>query len=266
MGQDQSRKGRDFMRESWWWVLLRRQIIGRRSGGWLALVVLSFVVAIGLYKWTDSGFRTAWNMPLAGKVIVLDPGHGGPDGGAVSADGLVEKDVTLPITFYLRDYLQEAGALVVLTRESDRDLAEEGTKGLSRRKTQDLFSRARLIKSSRADALISIHLNAIPSSRWSGAQTFYHPSREANKRLATWIQKELVHKLGNTTRLSKQNGEVFLLKTSPVPAALVEVGFLSNPQEAAMLRDEGYQKKLAAAIYYGILRFFSGERLPDEER
>jgi N-acetylmuramoyl-L-alanine amidase len=252
------------MRGSWWWVLLRRRIIGKRSGGWLGIAVLSFVVAVGLYPRTDSDFRTAWNMPLTGKVIVLDPGHGGPDGGAVSADGLVEKEVTLPIVFYLRDYLQEAGALVVLTRETDRDSAEEGTKGLSRRKTQDLFARARLIRSSGADAFISIHLNAIPSSRWSGAQTFYHPSREDNKRLATLIQEELIHKVGNTSRLPKQNGDVFLLKTSPVPAALVEVGFLSNPREASMLRSKAYQKKLAAAIYYGVLRYFSGERVPGD--
>ena len=192
------------------------------------------------------------------------PRSRGADGGAVSKSGVVEKEVALKIALHLRDYLQEAGALVVMTREKDTDLADSGTRGLSRRKTEDLMRRVRIVKESGADALVSIHLNAIPSPRWKGAQTFYHPESEENKKLASFIQAELIRNLGNTNRLPKQNGDIFILKASPVPAAMVEVGFLSNPEEAARLGDEKYQKKLAAAIYYGILRYYTEENLPPE--
>ncbi|MFD1408332.1 N-acetylmuramoyl-L-alanine amidase CwlD [Kroppenstedtia eburnea] len=200
--------------------------------------------------------RNVWSMPLSGKVIVLDPGHGGYDGGAVSRSGLQEKGVTLDISLLLRDYLQESGALVIMTREVDKDLA--GT-GYRRRKAADLMERARIVKTSGADAFISIHLNAIPSPRWSGAQTFYYPTLEANKKLAESIQSELIRNLENTNRKARYSGEIYILKTSPVPTALVEVGFLSNPAEAELLGDEAYQKKLAAAIYNGLLRYYSVE-------
>jgi N-acetylmuramoyl-L-alanine amidase len=235
----------------------------RRRLLWAGAVVAA-LVALLLWSIPREWSRTAWNMPLAGRVIVLDPGHGGVDGGAVSKTGVVEKEVALRIALHLRDFLQEAGALVIMTRERDTDLADSGTRGLSRRKTQDLMQRVRIVKESGADALVSIHLNAIPSPRWKGAQTFYHPESEENKKLASFIQAELIRNLGNTNRLPKQNGDIFILKASPVPAAMVEVGFLSNPEEAARLGDEKYQKKLAAAIYYGILRYYTEENLPPE--
>jgi len=241
----------DALKEHRWRLLCA----GAVAAALVALLLLSF-----FREWS----RTVWHMPLAGRVIVLDPGHGGVDRGAVSKSGVVEKEVTLKIALHLRDYLQEAGALVIMTREKDTDLADSSVRGLSRRKTQDLMRRVRIVKESGADALISIHLNAIPSPRWKGAQTFYHPGNEENKKLASFIQAELIRTLENTKRLPKQSGDIFILKASPVPAAMVEVGFLSNPEEAARLGDEKYQKKLAAAIYFGILRFYSEEKIPPE--
>lgn len=201
-------------------------------------------------------------MPLTGKVIVLDPGHGGKDGGAVSEAGLVEKEVALAISLKLRDYLQEAGALVIMTRETDRDLADAGAR---KRKAQDLYRRAQLVKSNDPDVFISIHLNAVPSSRWSGAQTFYYPTREENQELARHIQKELVKNLENTHRQARHSGEVYILKTSPVPTALVEVGFLSNPEEAEHLAREPYQNLLAASIYQGIAHYLAEKETADEK-
>ncbi|MBA4495925.1 N-acetylmuramoyl-L-alanine amidase CwlD [Paenactinomyces guangxiensis] len=229
---------------------------------WLGFAFLVSLAAISLSLQFLFKHESTWMMPLSGKFIVIDPGHGGPDGGAVSDDGLVEKDVTLQVSFFLRDYLQEAGAFVIMTREKDVDLAKPGTQKLSRRKTEDLMRRIYLTKEKKADALISIHLNSFPSSRWRGAQTFYNPVREDNKKLATLIQSELIRNLGNTDRLAKQKGDVYILKESPVPTALVEVGFLSNQQEAALLASEEYQKKIAASIYYGVIRFYSGKEPP----
>ncbi|MCF6095281.1 N-acetylmuramoyl-L-alanine amidase CwlD [Microaerobacter geothermalis] len=228
----------------------------------LSLFSLAVLAVVFLYKIPDIG-RSAFTLPLSGVVIAIDPGHGGPDGGAVSKNGLVEKDVTLPISFYLRDFLQEAGALVIMTREADTDLASENTKGLSRRKTEDLHNRARIIKDKAADLLISIHLNSFPSQRWYGAQTFYHPGRKENGILAYLIQDEIRRTLQNTTRKAKRKSDVFLLKSSEIPAVLVEVGFLSNPREANLLSKEQYQKKVALSIYQGILRYYSGETPPE---
>ncbi|CEH30926.1 N-acetylmuramoyl-L-alanine amidase CwlD [Aneurinibacillus migulanus] len=207
----------------------------------------------------DDESWSTWSLPLSGKIIVVDAGHGGPDGGAKSKAGLIEKDVTLPISLFLRDFLQEAGALVVMTRETDIDLANPGTKGLSKRKTEDLLSRARLIKEKEADLLISIHLNAIPSPRWKGAQTFYSPTLKGSGQVAHLIQDEIKRVVNNTDRTAKKTGDIFILRAVECPAALVEVGFLSNEQEAKLMESSQYQKQMANAVYQGILRYYSGE-------
>lgn len=203
------------------------------------------------------------DMSLTGKVIVIDPGHGGPDGGA-GGDGVVEKDIALEVAQDLKDYLQQAGALVLMTREKDTDLADEDTKGLSRRKTEDLNQRVEFVKKADPDLLISLHLNAIPSSRWHGAQTFFQPRLEESEQLAKFIQGSLRHHLENTTRIAKAINNVYLLKSVDVPAALVEIGFLSNPTEKELLSNEPYQKKTAASIYEGILRYYTKEPVPEK--
>ncbi|UQZ85013.1 Germination-specific N-acetylmuramoyl-L-alanine amidase precursor [Paenibacillus konkukensis] len=225
----------------------------------LLVVLMLFVFT---YELPATKTWTYWTMPLSGKKIALDPGHGGPDGGAESKDGLIEKDVNLAITMHLRDYLQESGAIVVMTRESDQDLADPSTKGYSRRKTEDLMKRAQFITQQKADMFISVHLNSIPSAKWSGAQTFYYPNHADNGTLAALIQDEIKKNLQNTDRIAKPvDNEVYLLKTLKMPSALVEVGFLSNPAEANLLKTPAYQKKVAASIYQGILRYYSGEKV-----
>ncbi|WP_066390249.1 N-acetylmuramoyl-L-alanine amidase CwlD [Neobacillus mesonae] len=206
----------------------------------------------------DDSWKT-WNLPLSGKIILLDPGHGGPDGGAESGDTL-EKDIALEITLKVRDYLQQQGALVVMTRETDKDLADPGTRGYSRRKVEDLKKRLEMINNFDNDFFASIHLNAIPSVRWSGAQTFYAPHHEENARAAKFIQEELRKNLENTNRKAKPISQVYILKHAEKPGVLVEVGFLSNPGERENLKNESYQIKVAESIYRGILRYFTNEK------
>lgn len=227
----------------------------------LTATMVVLLLAIFTYDYSSTKTWTHWTLPLSGHTVVIDAGHGGVDGGAESKQGLVEKEVTLELALQLRDYLQQAGAAVVMTRDGDYDLASSHTKGFSRRKTEDLLAREAIIKQANASMVISIHLNSVPSSRWRGAQTFYHPGQEESRRLSHFIQEELRHNLKNTNRLANTASTIYLLKTSPVPASLVEVGFLSNPEEAALLADEKYQRKLAASIYRGILRYSSGEQL-----
>ncbi|TYS13930.1 N-acetylmuramoyl-L-alanine amidase CwlD [Rossellomorea vietnamensis] len=227
------------------------------------VIILFFIFQ---YKLLDTNTWESWNLPLSGKIIYLDPGHGGADGGADSGEGsakVLEKDIALNVTLMLRDYFQEQGALVILTREDDHDLAPEGMKGYSRRKTEDLKKRLDLINSSDADLYLSIHLNAIPSSRWSGAQTFYNPKFKENKEVATSIQSELIRNLENTKREAKGIQNVYLVKHINKPGALVEIGFLSNPGEKANLMTEKYQQKVAASIYEGVLKYY--DEKTDEE-
>ncbi|MEX2460013.1 MAG: N-acetylmuramoyl-L-alanine amidase CwlD [Paenibacillaceae bacterium] len=224
---------------------------------WLALMII-FILT---YELPATKTWTYWTMPLSGKVIALDAGHGGVDGGAKSKDGLVEKNINLGITLYLRDYLQQAGAVVVMTREEDKDLADDHTKGYSRRKTEDLIQRVQFVNQYKSDLFVSVHLNSIPSSRYSGAQTFYSLSNSDNPILATLIQNELKDNLLNTERVAKSAKTLYLLKSLKMPSALVEVGFLSNPEEAKLMADQTYQQKIAASIYQGILRYCSGEKV-----
>ncbi|MBN8210821.1 N-acetylmuramoyl-L-alanine amidase CwlD [Bacillus sp. NTK071] len=232
----------------------------KRLGVAAGVFVLLFIIN---YKFAIDSSWDAWHLPLSGQIIVIDPGHGGPDGGAVG-NNVVEKDIALKVSLKLRDYLQEAGALVIMTRETDTDLASENTKGLSNRKSEDLRERVRLVNDSSNDLFISIHLNAIPSSKWSGAQTFYNPTNEQSQALSRFIQSEIKRNLENTNRLAKNLDSVYLLKQAEIPGALVEVGFLSNPTERELLNTEAYQNKVAASIYQGIIRYSTNEPVPEE--
>lgn len=221
------------------------------------LVPVVIILSMILYSVPVDESWSNWSLPLSGYIFVIDPGHGGADGGAVGKNGVVEKDITLSISEYLRDYLNESGAYVIMTRESDIDLADENTKGLSNRKIEDLKKRIDIANNSTADFFISIHLNSTTSSRWKGAQTFYYPVREENKSLAECIQKELIINLENTDRIPLPRNDILILKESEIPATMVEVGFLSNAVEAELLSDKKYQKKVAFAIYQGILMYYS---------
>lgn len=226
-----------------------------------ALVVIAAVVLI-VQDIPATRTWSTWSLPLSGKTIAIDAGHGGIDGGAVSKEGAIEKDLNLAIAIYLRDYLQQAGAIVLMTREGDYDLAAEDTKKVAKRKTEDLMKRVAVIKEAKPDLVVSIHMNSIPSVKWYGAQTFFYPSQVNNGQFAALIQEEIKRNLANTTRIAAPiKNEVYLMKQiTDIPLALVEVGFLSNPDEANRLSDGDYQRSIAAAIYQGILRFSAGEK------
>lgn len=235
---------------------------------WLLWGLLGFCAALLLYVinqqiLTNNSWST-WSLPLTGKIIVLDAGHGGVDGGAVGKGDIQEKDIALDISLKLRDYLQQAGALVIMTRETDKDLAGEGTQRIRHRKTEDLLKRTEIVNSSNADMFISIHLNAIPSSRWYGAQVFYNPSIDENEKIAKFIQDQIRSNLENTTRKAKPINNVYMVRKAEVPGALVEVGFLSNPNERELLKTKLYQTKVAASIYQGIMRFYTNEPAPND--
>ncbi|WP_433944225.1 N-acetylmuramoyl-L-alanine amidase CwlD [Paenibacillus sp. SN-8-1] len=227
----------------------------------IGLALLAVVIGITAYEVPSSSkVWNYWGLPLAGQVIALDAGHGGVDGGAVSKQGLIEKDINLAVALYLRDYLQQAGAVVVMTREEDKDLASPSTKGYSKRKTEDLQQRLRFIEEKEAKMFVSIHMNSFPSDRWSGAQTFYPGKQVESGTLADLVQQELRRNLENTDRVAKSADHIYILQALKIPSILVEVGFLSHPVESKLLAEQEYQRKVAASIYKGILRYSSGEK------
>ncbi|MDX8047318.1 N-acetylmuramoyl-L-alanine amidase CwlD [Gracilibacillus sp. S3-1-1] len=225
---------------------------------WLAgLFALIILIQYPMQRSLDS-WQT-WSLPLAGQTIVLDPGHGGYDGGAEASDDTQEKDIALDVSNMLRDYLQQAGAMVYLTREGDYDLAADETKGLSKRKSEDIRNRVEFIKEKQADLFLSIHLNALPSKQWRGAQSFYHPGLEQNQLLAEAVQSEIKRNLANTNREALAMSQVYILKYAETPGALVEIGFLSHEEEKELLKSSEYQQQMAASIYEGVLQYVTEE-------
>ncbi|MBS4210633.1 N-acetylmuramoyl-L-alanine amidase CwlD [Bacillus sp. FJAT-50079] len=233
--------------------------MGRKAKWTFFSIGVAVLFLLFQYQFHPKDSFQTWNLPLTGKIIYIDPGHGGPDGGA-GDKGALEKDIALHVSQKLRDLLQGQGALVLMTRETDTDLASPDVRGYSKRKTADLKKRLKIINESEADFFISVHLNSIPSPRWSGAQTFYAPHLIENKRAAKFIQAELISNLENTTRQAKTIERVYLLKHANKPGVLVEVGFLSNPTERNQLKQDEYQEKIAESVYKGILRYFTDEK------
>ncbi|MBL0389374.1 N-acetylmuramoyl-L-alanine amidase [Tumebacillus sp. ITR2] len=222
-------------------------------------VVFFLIGAIGLYMGLGQYLTQpilSWTLPLKGEVIAIDAGHGGVDPGAVAADGSVEKDVTLKVAWKLRDMLTQAGAHVVMIRDDDRDLAPEGMKGYSRRKSQDLKERATIVREGDAGLLISLHCNAVTDDTATGAMTLYNGEHEESKVLATEVQEAFRETLGVYRKVIRRD-DIFVLKRADKPGALVELGFMSNPGEAAQLREDSHQELLALSVYKGIVSYYA---------
>ncbi len=196
-------------------------------------------------------------VPMSGKVIVIDPGHGGIDAGA-SANGAVEKDLNLKISFMLQKYIEESGGIAVLTRTDDVNTADPNRgRGVSQ-KSSDLKERKKDIEDYDADMFISIHMNKFGQTQYKGAQVFYSEGSEDSKILGEEMQGALRETLDRENRRSaKTGGNIFVLKGNTIPSVLIECGFLSNKEEAQMLSDEKYQRRTAWAIYVGMVRYFS---------
>ena len=215
-----------------------------------------------VYETSASDRRFFLPEPLGGVKIVLDAGHGGMDGGASKGE-VIEKDVTLAITKKVERQLKRLGAEVVLTRSTDGDVLAEHAPSEQfptnrERKKQDIFLRQTLVETHEPDLFVTIHANAIPNSKWRGAQVFYHKGGHPNGEvLAKAIQLAIREEVKNTDREALSIKEVYLLKKVQVPAALVETGFISNDEERELLKTPAYQDKMAYAIVRGIENYFN---------
>lgn len=191
------------------------------------------------------------------KTIVIDPGHGGNDPGKVGIDGSLEKDINLAISMYLKKELESKKYKVVMTREKDTALYSEGD---TNKKISDLNKRVEIMNGSNAALVVSVHQNSFTGESSKGAQVFYHSASQEGKEFAGIMQKKIASCIGDGNhRVEKANSDYYILRKSVPTAVIVECGFLSNSQEAALLSDSGYQKKMAAAIAEGIYEYIQKE-------
>lgn len=218
---------------------------------WRRLIVLMGAIIILAVYITDRTIRHVM-APIGIVTVMVDPGHGGIDGGCSGGD-LQEKEINLWLSLKIVEYLKQSGVATGITRSGDYALEPIKRPGRHRR---DLLQRVRWIEDSRAKAYISIHCDWSGDHSRQGAAVFYCYRSDPSKGLAEAIQKE-VNTLLDTDQKAEP-GNYLVLKAPAAPGALIEAGFLSNPTDCERLKDPEYRSKLAAAIARGVLKFLSG--------
>lgn len=188
------------------------------------------------------------NGVLKGKVIVVDPGHGGSNPGAV-ANNTRESDNNLAVSLKLRDKLVQAGAKVIMTRDTDRTVAPEGSS-----LGAELEARINLAQTNHADIFISVHSNENPDTNVAGAMTFY-PNGKSSA-LASEVENALVTETKAVNK-GTSGATFYVLRNNSVPSTLVEMGFVSNGEEATLLNSDSYRTKIAQGIFNGIVKYFN---------
>ena len=211
-----------------------------------AMVLLGLFVVAVIGNQVVSAISTA---PLAQTrhTIIIDPGHGGEDGGATSCTGILESKFNLDIALRLSDFLHLLGMNTVLIRSTDRSIYTSGDT-IAQKKVSDLKERVRIANATENAIVISIHQNTFPDGRYWGAQVFY-PDTSGSKELAVQMQDQLqLNLMPDNTRKAKQAKGIYLMEHMKCTGILLECGFLSNPEEEARLRNDEYQKELCGVI------------------
>lgn len=196
------------------------------------------------------GANLATKHSLKGKIIAVDPGHGGSDTGAIGPNNTEEKDITLAISSDLGKLLSAEGAKVIMTRTSDHDVAPEGASDI-----EELQARVDIANEAKADLFVSIHADASPELV-TGTTTYFYPG--SSDYLASLVQNSLVSQLKLYNRGFQPN-DYYVLKNTNMPAILTEAAFLSNPKEEKLLLSPSFNKKVALGIYNGIQKYFSSQ-------
>ena len=225
----------------------------------MILIILSVFVSVltfALVKDKKEIVPTV-SLPVSGKTIVIDAGHGKPDEGAQSSNGTTEAATNLKIALKLQNLLDQSGTTVILTRSDENAIYDIDAKTLKQKKISDIHNRVKIGNESSADLFVSIHLNKIPQQQYDGWQTFYKAGSNEGKKLAESIQNNLneaIQKENN--RIAKTIDNIYIIKHVEIPITIVECGFLSNPTEEKKLLEDDYQNRLAWGIYNGIIDYF----------
>ena len=237
-------------------IVKRGKTIFKSKIKWILALVLLTGCIYGSY--TLSRYTEADQVEAKQAQVILDAGHGGSDPGKIGLNNLLEKDINLAITEKVKKCLEKEKITAELTRKEDKGL---GTTGDGSKKTEDMQARVKMINETKPVLTVSIHQNSYSDPGVKGPQVFYYEDSEGGKELALAIQENMNRKLSIARpRVAKENRTYYLLKRSPGVINIVECGFLTNPEEAALLQTEKYQRKVAEAVADGIVTYLKKQK------
>lgn len=225
----------------------------------ILFINFSIIFSIFVYSLTYSNSlltQTTSSTPISNHTIILDAGHGEPDGGAVADDGTVESELNLNLVLKLQKLLEASNCTVILTRSDKNGIYEATADTIRKQKVSDMKSRAKIANDSNAEMFVSIHMNKLPQKQYSGWQTFYKNEDEVSKKIASNIQTSLNYFIKKeNSRTIKSISGIYLTKNVEIPLVIVECGFLSNEEENKLLQTDKYQEELVWSIYIGIMDY-----------
>lgn len=227
----------------------------------LIFINLSLIVSIFYYSFFSNNYlktQETSSTPVSNHTIILDAGHGNPDGGAVGKDGSVESNLNLDIVLKLQNLLESSNCNVILTRSDENGIYETDSNTIREKKISDMKKRVEIANNSNAELFLSIHMNKLEQSQYSGYQTFFKNKDDVSKIIAGNIQASLNNFLKKEkSREIKSISGIYLTKKVKIPLVIVECGFLSNAEENKLLQTDTYQDELAWSIYIGIMDYFN---------
>lgn len=238
---------------------------------WTALYMVTLLALFAIFAailWQGAAVNASKNLSLteeSGLVLVIDPGHGGFDPGAVASDGTAESQVNLAIGLQMEELARFLGIKTDMTRREDVSTESDETAAVRQRKNSDLQNRTSYVNSVTNGILVSLHQNSLPQvPSVHGAQVFYAET-EGSQALAASVQAALNQTINDRTKEPKAAGSsVYLLKNAQIPAILVECGFLSNSEETALLNTQAHQNRLALTVLASVLEHLETEQTSQE--
>lgn len=235
-------------------------ILNKRKIIFFNLIILfSITFYIFTYQSQNYNSLSTSSLPVNNHTIVLDAGHGNPDGGAVSNDNqTIESELNLSIVQKLQSLLESSGSTVILTRSDENGIYDSDSNSIRSKKVSDMKNRTKIGNTSNADIFVSIHMNKLPQTQYSGWQTFYKNTDEESMKIAKSIQENLNYFIQTPNKREvKSIKDIYLTQNIEIPLVLVECGFLSNENELNLLKKDEYQSLLAWSIYSGIMDYFN---------
>lgn len=225
-------------------------------------ILIIFLILISIFSISMISLMQSNIVETSGELksykIIVDAGHGQPDGGAVSENGVAEEALNLAIAIKLQEELESNGYDVLMTRMTKNNIADSDKQDtLKQMKSSDLSNRVKIANESNADFMISIHMNKYTSSNSWGWQTFYSKNSEDGKRLADLIQSSISNNIERENkRVALSIDGIKIVDKTNIPVVIVECGFLSNPEDLSLLQTEEYQDKIVQGIFEGVNKFY----------
>jgi len=231
-------------------------IINKKRIAFILIMIIVSTISFEIMEKNEKTIETV-ALPVTGKNVILDAGHGLPDAGAESANGVTEASINLIITKKVQTLLEQSGCNVILTRSDENGIYDLDSHTIREKKVSDIKNRVKIGNESSADVFVSIHLNKIPQNQYYGWQTFFKSNNQQSEMLAKSLQAELNESIEkeNKREALKITGK-YIVEHVEIPIAIIECGFLSNPEEVELLQQDDYQNKIAWGIYNGIMDYF----------